>query len=105
MNTMRLLVTVLLACLLCTGPALAGCPVEAEKDAKAARGKERELKALLGADGGDGLEQVILTEPGTATTIAPGRGLEQPRPWTASEKHTLDRARVNTELPEPEGVW
>lgn len=95
----------MILCSVCAPPALAGCPVEAQKDAQKALKTEKKLKLLLGAGGSDGLEQVILKDPGTVTTIAPGSGLEQPRPWTIQEKRTLDKARVDKSLPAPEGVW
>lgn len=106
MRTIIMMCSSLLAlCLLVASPALAGCPVEAEKDAQRALNKERELKALLAASDSKGEEQVVLKDPGTVTTIAPGQGLEQPRPWTVQEKHSLDKARVDKSLPPPKGVW
>lgn len=85
--------------------AMAGCPVSAERDAQHALKTEGKLKALLAAAGGEGEEQVILEKSGDTTTIAPGSGLEKPRQWSAQEKQAFDKARVNTSLPAPKGVW
>ncbi len=87
----------------------AGCPVKAENDKKRALKEEAKLKTMLAtlvvADN-DGLGQVELTDPGTVTAIAPGTGgLSKPRPWSAAEKARFDKAKVNSALPAPKGVW
>jgi hypothetical protein len=92
-----------------TPRAVAGCPVEAEKDKQRAMKEVKTLKQMLAALGDDdsgGLAEVELTEPGTVTEIAPGTGgLSEPRAWTTVEKARFDKARVNKNLPAPAGVW
>ncbi len=92
-----------------TARAVAGCPVEAEKDKQRALKEVKKLKemlAVLGTDDSGGLAEVELTEPGTVTDIAPGTGgLSKPRAWTTVEKARFDKARVDKNLPAPAGVW
>ncbi len=107
-STAATLICCALAALLwCGVPAAhAGCPVRAEKDAKNALQQEKKCLALLAAIAGGGREtEVLLTEPGTATSIMPGKGLEKPRPWSDEERRAFDAARVDKDLPPPAGVW
>ncbi len=112
MKTLRITVLVVALCLVSpyclTSPAFALCKVgKAKESEESAKKQETKLRQMLLAMGGDSSEkdQVILVDPGTATTIATGKGLTDPRPWTAAEKARLDGARVNPGLPEPKGVW
>ncbi len=100
------LCVVFLSCLPASGFAL--CKVgKAKQSEESAKKQETKLKRMLLAMGAGSSEknQVILTDPGTVTTIATGKGLIAPRPWTTTEKARFDTARVNPGLPVPKGVW
>lgn len=112
MKTVHYLVLALALCAVAwmafpsSGSAL--CKVgKAKKSEDAAKRQETKLKQMLRAlgTGSSEKDQVVLTDPGTVTTIASGKGLTDPRPWSAAEKARFDTARVNTSLPEPKGVW
>jgi hypothetical protein len=99
----------LMACLLLPpGAALAGPHGDAAKAAWA-RGGDAETKAKalansLGSGGGGGEASVVLTQPGTGTSITTGKAPEPARPLSAEEKARLGKALVNKNAKPPKGV-